>query len=122
MRSTFAALAAASLMLAACHGDSPDDRFVAALDSHGIPGDRGAEISEAHQFCDTMRHVADDQKNNQAPLPQMVVLGTDIQALRNQLTSQGLSDDQSIQFMADAGDTVCPDVKDQIQKGRTDNE
>jgi hypothetical protein len=34
------------------HADSTDDQFVATLSSQGIPGDRGALISTAHQFCD----------------------------------------------------------------------
>jgi len=31
------------------HADSSDDQFVAALNAHGVPGDRGAEIGIAHE-------------------------------------------------------------------------
>ena len=37
---------------AAAHADSNDDQFVAAVNAAGLPGDRGALIGIAHEWCD----------------------------------------------------------------------
>ena len=52
-RSTLVVLMAMALIpTAAAHADSNDDQFVAAVNAAGLPGDRGALIGIAHEWCD----------------------------------------------------------------------
>lgn len=107
------------LTIAACShlgSDDADSRFVAALTSDGVPGDRGAEIQGAHQVCDALRAVADaDVKTNKQP-PMSLILesGQKVKDVHDRLA--GLSDDQFLHFIADAGNTLCPDVKDVMNR------
>ncbi len=71
-------------VIGVAHADNTDDQFVAALSSQGIPGDRGALISIAHQFCD-----AQNLPRIGIGLPSPYTI--EIANLRNQLVSQGLT-------------------------------
>jgi non-ribosomal peptide synthetase component F len=84
------------------HADTADDQFVAALSSHGIPGDRDALIAIAHQFCD-----AQDLPRIGIGLPSPYTM--QILNLRNQLVGQGLSQRQMDQLAHDAVAAYCPD-------------
>lgn len=83
------------------HADSADDQFVASLSSQGIPGDRGALIAIAHQFCD-----AQNLPRIGIGLPSPYTM--QILNLRNQLVGQGLSQPQLDQFAHDAVAAYCP--------------
>jgi hypothetical protein len=39
-----------------------------------------------------------------------------MKAVFDQLTGQGLSQDQVLHFIADAGNTLCPDVKNALNR------
>ena len=104
IKMTTAAMRAVQAMVSvvgAAHADSTDDQFVATLSSQGIPGDRDALISIAHQFCD-----AQNLPRIGIGLPSPYTM--QILNLRNQLLSQGLSQPQLDQFAHDAIAAYCP--------------
>jgi hypothetical protein len=116
MNTTAVLVAAVAVLIPACSGPGTDadTQFVAALNSQGIPGDRGVEIKGAHQACDALRRIADaDIRTNKNP-PMSLILesGQKIKDVHDRLTGQGLSLDQYEQFMVAADNTLCPDVKD----------
>jgi Protein of unknown function (DUF732) len=106
----------AGLALAACSapGSDADARFVDVLSQQGIAGDRGTEIRLAHQMCDAVRSIADaDIKTSKNPPMSLIMQnGAQMKAAYDQLNQQGLARDQLAQFIADAGNTYCPDVKE----------
>lgn len=51
-------VAAAVVLISGGHNNA-DDKFVAALDSQNIPGDRGVETTDGHKVCDALHSVAD---------------------------------------------------------------
>ncbi|OBG65986.1 DUF732 domain-containing protein [Mycobacterium sp. E3339] len=99
-----AVFAASGLLLSVgvAYADSADDRFVAALSSQGIPGDRGVLISVAHQFCDAQSLP---RVGIGMPSPYTMQLHN----LRDQLFRQGLSQLQTDQLASDAAAAYCPD-------------
>jgi hypothetical protein len=102
-------IAATAVLVAAC-GPVADTRFVSTLMSHGIPGDRFAEIGAAHQLCDAWRQLPKDASlQNLTTLPGSAM--AEAKAATNTLTSQGMSGDQLGQFITDAMDTECPEVR-----------
>jgi hypothetical protein len=101
-------IAAAAVLVAAC-GPVADTRFVSTLMSHGIPGDRFAEIGAAHQLCDAWRQLPKDVSLQILTMQGSVM--AEAQAATNTLTSQGLSGAQVAQFITDAMDTECPEVR-----------
>jgi hypothetical protein len=117
-------IAAALVAIAAVPGCSglgsndADSRFVAALTSDGIPGDRGVEIEGAHQQCDALRRIADaDARTNKNPPMSLILeIGQKVKDVHDRLTGQGLSQDQHAQLIVDAGNTLCPDVKDALNR------
>lgn len=116
MNTTAVLVAAVAVLIPACSGPGTDadTQFVAALNSQGIPGDRGVEIEGAHQACDALRRIADaDIRTNKNP-PMSLILesGQKIKDVHDRLTGQGLSLDQYEQFLVAADNTLCPDVKD----------
>ncbi len=89
-------------VIGVAHADNTDDQFVATLSSQGIPGDRGALIAIAHQFCD-----AQNLPRIGIGLPSPYTM--QIANLRNQLVSQGLTQPQMDQLAHDAIAAYCPD-------------
>jgi Protein of unknown function (DUF732) len=119
MKTTLTAFVVAAVLASACSkGDNPDDRFVAALNSHSIPGDRGVEVTAAHEQCEALRSVAnaDVKTNKNPPMSLLMDSGQKIKDIRDRLTGQGLSPDQFMQAMVDADETLCPDVKDTLNR------
>lgn len=107
--------------LAACSNSSntADARFIDSLSQQGIPGDRSTEIRLAHQMCDATRSIADADIRTSKNPPMSLILenGAQMKAAMDQLTSQqGLSRDQLMQLVADAGDIYCPDIKETFSR------
>jgi hypothetical protein len=101
-------LVAAAVLVTACT-TSPvaDARFVTTLMSHHIPGDRFVEIGAAQELCDAWRHLP---KGTTLQMPSGSQ-AAEVQDAMNTMTSQGLSSDQQAQFILDAMDAECPDVR-----------
>jgi Protein of unknown function (DUF732) len=101
--------AAAGLVAAGpIHADTLDDQFLALVASHGLsvgPPDQMIEL--AHKRCDanglsradwfTLRFLG-------RPSPFVAALSN----INTRLQSQGLTDDQVVQFMRDAVAVYCP--------------
>lgn len=119
--------AAAAVLVSGCStGPTADAQFVAALGSHGIPGDRGVEIGAAHQVCDVMRQVANQDKT---PLPPPLSENwkpsgwvAEMGEAHNRLTGQGLSNEQFMQFMLDSVDAFCPEARDKLREMYREND
>jgi hypothetical protein len=109
LRSVVAATAAVLLATGIAHADTTDDQFLATLATHGLNvGPPDQLIAMAHKRCDanglprgadwyTLRFFA-------RPSPFVAAISN----INNNLHSQGLTDDQVVQFMHDAQAAYCP--------------
>jgi hypothetical protein len=104
--------AAAAVLLAAgiAHADTTDDQFLGLLSNDGLTaGPPDQMIAMAHKRCDanglsradwfTMRFLG-------RPSPFVVAISN----INAKLQSQGLTDDQVVQFMRDAVAVYCPNT------------
>jgi hypothetical protein len=104
--------AAAAVLLAAgiAHADTADDQFLGLLANDGLNvGPPDQMIAMAHKRCDanglartnwfTLRFLG-------RPSPFVVAISN----INNNLQSQGLTDDQVVQFMRDAVAVYCPNT------------
>jgi hypothetical protein len=88
--------------MAVAHADANDDQFVAALNAAGVPGDRGAEIGIAHQWCDA-------QNLPRAALGVPAPWGVAMQRISGEASAQGIMPGpQTISFKTAARDAYCP--------------
>ena len=100
-----AALAAVT-GVATADADSADDQFVAALNAHGVPGNRGAEIGIGHELCDLPN------------LPRIMLWGqqqtpfwTTLRKARGELLAQGVMPGaQMVAFKDATRDAYCPNL------------
>jgi Protein of unknown function (DUF732) len=95
---------------------SRDDGFATLLSSQSIPGDRGVEIGVAHQICDATRRMATEEPTFSMEPGSW---WSELKAGEDRLTGQGLSPEQVTQFIDDAVNTYCPDVKDALSRANT---
>lgn len=96
------ALAFVALLLpcAVAHADQLDDQFLALVASHGVQGDPGVLIANAHASCDAL----DQGRVGLGISPyQMALLKIDFD-----LKGQGLSDQQVAQVAQDGRQIYCP--------------
>jgi hypothetical protein len=92
------------------HADSGDDQFVAALNAHGVPGDRGAEIGIAHKTCD-LRDLPRIAWGMEPPF------SAAMRKVRGELPAQGVMPGaQMLAFKNATRDAYCPDLDQQIPK------
>jgi Protein of unknown function (DUF732) len=110
VRALVAVVAAALLAAGIAHADTTDDQFLTLLASHGLDvGPPDQMIALAHKRCDanglsradwfTLRYYG-------RPSPFVAALSN----INTKLQSQGLTDDQVVQFMRDAVAVYCPNT------------
>lgn len=106
-----ALLVASTLLFAAsssAHADSSDDQFVAALNAHGVAGDRGAEIGIAHETCG-LRNLPRMSWGSMPPFASAMI------HIREELLAQGVTPGPPmIAFKNATRDAYCPDLDQQI--------
>ena len=114
-RATFVATATLALLYAiaaigsapAVHADSADDQFIAALDAHGVPGDRSTEIGIAHATCD-LRTLPRIAWGTEPPF------SAAMRKIRGELQAQGVMPGAQMVAFKDATQaSYCPDL-DQV--------
>lgn len=84
------------------HADASDDQFIAALNAAGVPGDRGAEIGIAHDWCQaqTLPRISPG-----VPPPHRIAM----MHVFDEAAAQGVQDGpQTVALKTAARDAYCP--------------